>query len=371
MVAVIEPLKLQADAVARRDALAERLFQATLATWDIATVFLGHRLGLYQALSEVEPATSVEVAAAAGLDERYTREWLEQQVVTGILACENPGAPATDRRYVIPAGHEAVLIDIDDANYLAPLPQIVVGVLHPLPALLAAFRTGAGVPYADYGLDLRDGQAGMNRNLFLQSLGNEYLPAIDDLHDRLLADPPARVADIGCGVGWSCVGIARAYPNVIVDGFDLDEASVAEAQQIIRDAGVADRVDVLLRDAAAPDLAGRYDLVTAFECVHDMSDPVGALRTMRRLAGENGTVLVMDERVADTFDPEAGDVERFMYGFSVLHCLPVGLEERPSAATGTVMRADTLLGYAAEAGFAQAEVLPLEHPFFLFYRLSG
>jgi hypothetical protein len=102
-----------------------------------------------------------------------------------------------------------------------------------------------------------------------------------------------------------------------------------------------------------------------------MSDPVGALQTMRRLAGETGTVLVMDERVADRFDPEAGDVERFMYGFSVLHCLPVGLEERPSAATGTVMRAETLLGYAAEAGFAHAEVLPLEHPFFRFYRLSG
>lgn len=368
---VIDAIVSEIDTAERQVELAERLFQATLATWDIATVYLGHRLGLYQALSRIEPATSSEVAAAAGLDERYVREWLEQQTVTGFLACENPWAEAADRRFVIPAGHEAVLIDVDDPNYLAPLPQIVVGAMRPMDALLGAFRTGAGVPYADYGLDLRAGQAGMNRNLFLQSLGNEYLPAIDDLHDRLLADPPARVADVGCGVGWSSVGIARAYPNVYVHGFDLDEASVAEAQDVIRDAGVADRVDVLLRDAADPELAGQYDLVTAFECVHDMSDPVGALRTMRRLAGETGTVLVMDERVADRFDPEAGDVERFMYGFSVLHCLPVGLEERPSAATGTVMRADTLLGYAAEAGFARAEALPLEHPFFRFYRLSG
>ncbi|MGH2614513.1 MAG: methyltransferase domain-containing protein [Thermomicrobiales bacterium] len=363
--------ELTTEAATRRDALAERLFQATLATWDIATVFLGHRLGLYRALSEVEPATSTELAAAAGLDERYVREWLEQQAVSGMLECENPGADATSRRFAFPAGHSAVLVDIDDPTFSAPMAQIVVGAIHPLQALLGAFRTGAGVPYADYGLDLRAGQAGVNRNLFLQQLGSEYFPAIDDLHDRLLADPPARVADIGCGVGWSCVGIAQAYPNVLIDGFDLDEVSVAEAQDVLREAGVTDRVNVQFRDAADAELAGRYDLVTAFECVHDMSDPVGALRTMRRLAGDGGTVLVMDERVSDVFDPAAGDVERFMYGFSVLHCLPVGLGDRPSAATGTVMRADTLIGYAKDAGFRDVEIMPLEHPFFRFYRLSG
>jgi hypothetical protein len=369
VVAVVEPLTQ--DETARRDELGERLFQATLGVWDIATVFLGHRLGLYQALDEVEPATPGELADAAGLDERYVREWLEQQAVSGLLECENPGATAETRRFALPAGHGAVLVDRDDLAYLAPLAQIVIGAMHPLDALVSAFRTGAGVPYADYGLDLRAGQAGMNRNLFLQQLGSDYLPAIGDLQARLQADPPARVADLGCGVGWSCVGIARAYPKVCVDGFDLDAASVAEAQGVIRDAGVSDRVDVLLRDAAAPEFAGRYDLVTAFECVHDMSDPVGALRTMRRLAGQDGTVLVMDERVADAFDPAAGDIERFMYGFSVLHCLPVGREEQPSAATGTVMRAETMRAYAREAGFGDAEVLPLEHPFFHSYRLIG
>lgn len=369
VVAVME--RVTVDEAARRDALAERLFQSTLATWDVVTVFLGHRLGLYKTLSGIEPATSVELAAAAGMAERYVREWLEQQTVTGILECENPRAAALDRRYAFPAGHAAVLVDVDDPAFLAPIAQITMGAIHPIGALLEAFRTGEGVPYADYGVDLRVGQAEMNRNLFLQDLGSTYLPAIVDLHERLQADPPARIADIGCGLGWSCIGMARAYPNALVDGFDLDEASVAEAQQIVRDAGLSDRVNVQLRDAADPALAGQYDLVTAFECVHDMSDPVGALRTMRRLAGENGTVLVMDERVADEFDPKAGDVERFMYGFSVTHCLPVGLEERPSAATGTVMRVDTLRGYALEAGFAEAIVLPLDHPFFRFYRLMG
>jgi len=359
------------DVAARSAALAERLFQATLNTWDIATVYLGHRLGLYRALSDVEPATSKELATATGLTERYVREWLEQQAVAGILECDNPDAGALDRRFAIPSGHAAVLVDSDDASFLAPLAQITMGALYPMQALLAAFRSGAGVPYADYGDLGQRGQAEMNRNLFLQQLGSEYLPAIPALHARLLADPPARVADIGCGVGWSCIGIAQAYPNLRVDGFDLDAASVAEAQDIVRAAGLSDRVEVHLRDASDPALAGHYDLVTAFECVHDMSDPVGALRTMRRLAAGDGTGLVMDERVADAFDPEAGDVERFMYGFSVLHCLPVGLEDQPSAATGTVMRPDTLRAYATVAGFSAVDVLPLEHPFFRFYCLLG
>ena len=370
MVAMVEDVR-QIESGAASAALAERLFQSTLATWDIVTVYLGHRLGIYRALAAIEPATSLELAAEAGLAERYVREWLEQQAVAGWLECENSEAPAMERRFLLPPGHAAVLVDIDDANFLAPLAQITVGALHPLQALLTAFRSGDGVPYADYAQDLRVGQAEMNRNLFLQQLGHDFLPAIPDLHQRLQADPPARIADIGCGLGWSCVGMAQAYPNARVDGFDLDAASVAEAQTILRENGVADRVDVLLRDASDADFAGRYDLVTAFECIHDMSDPVGALRTMRRLAGADGTVLVMDERVADTFDPAAGDVERFMYGFSVLHCLPVGLEEHPSAATGTVMRTSTLRGYAREAGFSEIEVLPLEHPFFHFYRLIG
>jgi SAM-dependent methyltransferase len=309
-----------------------------------------------------------ELATATGLTERYVREWLELQAVAGILACESPDAEAPDRRFALRSGHAAVLVDRDDPSFLAPLAQITMSALYPGQALLAAFRTGTGVPYADFGFDLRPRQEEMNRNLFLQQVGSEYLPAIPALHARLLADPPARVADIGCGVEWSCVGIAQAYPKVRVDGFDLDAASVAEAQDVIRAAGVGERVNVHLRDATDPVLTGHYDLVTAFEYVHDMSDPVGALRTMRRLAAGDGTVLVMDERVADVFDP-AGDVERFMYGFSVLHCLPVGLEDQPSAATGTVMRPDTLRRYAKVAGFGAVEVLPLQHPFFRFDRL--
>jgi hypothetical protein len=134
---------------------------------------------------------------------------------------------------------------------------------------------------------------------------------------------------------------------------------------------MADRVAFHVRDAGDPELAGRYDFALAIECVHDMPDPVGVLRGMRRLVGEGGTVLIVDEKVADAFAAPGDEVERYMYGFSLLHCLPVGLTEQPSAATGTVMRAATLRRYATEAGFREVDVLPIEADFFRFYRLAA
>jgi hypothetical protein len=130
-------------------------------------------------------------------------------------------------------------------------------------------------------------------------------------------------------------------------------------------------VQFQVRDSGDPTLAGQYDLVTAFECVHDMSNPVAALRAMRQLAGPRGTVLVVDERVDDAFTSAGNEIEGLMYGFSVLHCLPAGMADATSAGTGTVMRADTLRRYAAEAGFHSVDILPIDNFFFRFYRLNA
>jgi 2-polyprenyl-3-methyl-5-hydroxy-6-metoxy-1,4-benzoquinol methylase len=154
-----------------------------------------------------------------------------------------------------------------------------------------------------------------------------------------------------------------------VDGFDVDEASIELARANAAASGLEDRVRFHVRDASDPTLEGTYDLVTAFECIHDMPRPVEVLRTMRRLAGSDGAVIVMDENVAERFTAPGDEMERFFYGASVLCCLPTGMASQPSAATGTVMRPDTLRRYAIEAGFRAVELLPLEHPFFRFYRL--
>ena len=351
-----------------RDALAERLFGSMIGAMDLFSVYLGDRLGFYRALAEGGPSTGTELAERTGSSERYVREWLEQQAVTGILLAE-PGGEAAGRRFRLPAGHAEVLTDPDNLAAMVPAARFLAGIAGVLPALLDAYRTGGGVPYRDYGEDGREGQAGMTRPMFANLLASEWLPAVPDLHARLAAEPPARVADVGMGAGWSSIALARAYPAVRVDGFDLDEASVGLARANAAGAGVADRVAFHVRDAGDAALAGRYDLVCAFECIHDMSQPVAVLRAMRRLAVAGGTVLVADERVAEEFAAPGDDIERFMYGFSILHCLPVGLAEQPSVGTGTAIREATMRGYAADAGFATVETLPIAHDWWRFYRL--
>ncbi len=357
------------EIVHQRDAFVERLLEDLSGTVNIFSIYIGDRLGLYRALADGGPATSAELARRTNTYERYIREWLEQQTVAGILEVDDEKLPANQRRYRLPPGHVEPLTDYDSLNYLAPLAQAIAGAVRPLPDLLEAYRQGKGIPYSAYGPDLRQGQAAINCPAFLNLLPNEWLPSMKDVHTLLTSDPPARVADIGCGYGWSSIGMALGYPAVRVDGFDLDEPSIQAAIQNAQEMGVSDRVRFAVRDAGDPALTGQSDLVTAFECIHDMSNPVGALSNMRRLAGENGAVLVMDERVSEAFTTKPNEPDWMMYGFSILHCLPVGMHGHDPAGTGTVMREDTLRRYAAEAGFSRVEVLPIDNFFFKFYRL--
>jgi 2-polyprenyl-3-methyl-5-hydroxy-6-metoxy-1,4-benzoquinol methylase len=207
--------------------------------------------------------------------------------------------------------------------------------------------------------------------MFIHSLAAEWLPQVPDVHARLENDPPARVADVACGAGWSSIAMARAYPKVRVDGLDLDGPSIEMAQNNLagESADVQERVSFHVQDAADPALVEQYDLVMVFEALHDMSRPVEALRAMLGLLKEGGTVIIGDERAPDQFEAPAGAVDRAFYGWSVLHCLPVGMADQPSAGTGSVIRADTLRRYAQEAGFREIQVLPIENELWRFYRL--
>lgn len=347
-----------------------RLFRDALGAFNIFAVYIGDQLGFYRALAGNEGLTPTTLAERTGTQERYVREWLEQQAAACVLDVENGSNGKSERRYYLSPGRAEVLTDHESLNYMAPLAQQIVGSVRPLENILNVYRVGGGLPFSDYGMDMREGQANMNKPMFLSQLGKEWLPSIPDVHARLLAEPPAYVADIGCGAGWSCIAIAQSYPKVRVDGFDLDEASVQLASSNIQSAMLGERVNISLRDASDLDLKGCYDLVIAFECVHDMSDPVSVLRTMRQLASDKGAVIIIDERALEIFEPCADGLEQYLYGFSILHCLPVGMLEKPSVGTGTVMRPETLNRYAIEAGFSKVEILPIDHHVFRFYRLS-
>jgi 2-polyprenyl-3-methyl-5-hydroxy-6-metoxy-1,4-benzoquinol methylase len=350
------------------EALVGRLFNAGLEALDLLTVYIGDTLGLYKALVSGGPATPDELAARAGIGARYAREWLEQQAVTGILEVDDVAAAEDERRYTLPDANAAALTDPSSPFSIAPLARALVAVARTVPDIVDAFRTGGGVQWDAFpeGVEM---QGDFNRPWLVHEFGNSILPSVPDVHEKLTAG--ACVADVACGVGWSSVAIAKAYPNVTVDGFDLDEKSVALARRNADEAGVADRVRFEVRDCAEPPGDdGRYDLAIVIEAIHDMSRPVEVLSTIRGLLAPGGTLLVADERVADTFTAPGPEIERLMYGFSVLCCLPVGMAEQPSAGTGTVMRAGTLRRYASDAGFASVEILEqIEHPMLRFYRL--
>lgn len=365
----LSPSALTAEDIASRDAFVGRIFEAALGTFDILAIHVCHRLGLYDALAAADSMTAGELASRTGTNERYIREWLEHQAVAGILTVHGDGPD--ERRFGLPPAHAEVLTDRDSLAYMSPLASQLAGLTRPLDELLDAYRTGASVEFAHFGAEIREGIADANRVLFINQLASEWMPAMPDVHARLLAEPPARIADVGCGSGWSSIALARAYPHAIIDGLDLDDTSIVQARRNAEESGLAGRITFAARDAADPALHHRYDFACAFECIHDMSDPVRALHAMRELVGPGRSVLIGDERVAEEFTAPGDEIERMMYGFSILHCLPVSLVDQPSAATGPVMRPDTLRRYAAEAGFRSVEILPVEHDLWRFYRLAS
>ncbi len=323
------------------EALVGRLFEQTMGAFELFNVYVGERLGLYEALAADGSATPDELARRGGIASRYAREWLEQQTTAGILEVDDPSAGAELRRYSLPPEHREPLLDGDSLSYGAFMPRYVVSVGGVMPAVLDAFRSGAGVAWDRYGDDMRQAQAAANRPLLQSVVGQEWLASIPDVHRRLIAGPPARVADLGCGEGWLSIGLALAYPMIQVVGVDADPASIEAATRHASEANVGDRVRFELGDA-------------------------------RDLLSPGGAVIVVDERTADAFSGIALDnpIERFLYAVSTTVCLPNSLAEQPSAAIGTVIRSLTLEALSHEAGFASTDILPIEHDIFRVYRLN-
>jgi 2-polyprenyl-3-methyl-5-hydroxy-6-metoxy-1,4-benzoquinol methylase len=348
------------------NALADRLFQNTTGTLELYAIYLGERLGLYRALAGGEAVTSGELAARTGVDERYAREWLEHQCVAELVEVDDPRADALARRYRLPAEHVPVLADEDDLRYGTPVTIDLVRIARRLAPLVDAYRDGGAPPRIPWE---PEGRSNPNRARFINLLGAQWLPAVPDVDARLRADPPARVADLACGTGWSSIAMAQAYPKIVVDGLDLDEDAIAAARRNAEQAGVADRVRYSATDAALLPPANRYDLVTILEALHDMSQPVATLRTARDLLAEGGTVLVADNRTAEEFTVPASERERQEYGWSLVSCLPGAMGDPDTAATGAVMRPATLRRYATEAGFTEVRVLPIDTDYWRFYQL--
>ena len=350
------------------EALSERVFSASVEAMYLAAIHMGRELGLYAALRDHGAQTSVELAERTATDERYVREWIEHQAVGGILTVDDAAAAPSERRYTLPAGHAEALLDHESPYSVGPFAQFIVGEIQPLDATIAAFRTGDGVSYDTYPV-CRVAQAEVNRPMFVHELGSTWIPALPEV-DAAFRAHGGRVADVACGSGWSSIELARAYPKVQVHGYDPDGPSIELANANLAGSGVERQVRFFAEDGATLRAPEGYDLVTIFEALHDMANPVEVLANARRLLAPGGVVMVADEGVGHEFHAPADEVEQLMYGFSVLFCLPTAREQQPSAATGTAIRPHTVEAYAAEAGFGQVQILPIENDLWRFYLLQ-
>lgn len=348
--------------------LVGRLFTEGVGAFHLLCVHVGRKLGLYDALLADGPLSAGELAARTDLDRWYVREWLQAEAVAGLVTID--GDVDTGRCALAP-GVAAALVEQTSPFYMGGLPTAAAAAGATVGKVIDAFRSGDGVPYADYGPDAVEAQAALNRPSFANSLVAEWLPAMPDILDRLGdTTKSARVADYGCGLGWAAIELAKTYPHIRVDGIDSDEHSISRARRNAVDHGVADRVNFEVGDISASRKdAPRYDAIFFFECLHDLAHPTEALSAARAVLAAGGSVIVMDERVGETMPPPGDPVETFFATASVLWCLPQGRVERDSEATGTVMRPDTLRALAAKAGFGAVDIVPIDHPFWRFYRL--
>lgn len=349
--------------------LAGRLFGSCLGAVELYNVYLGLRLDLYRALEAQPGQTGDELAAVTGLAPRYLREWLQAQAISGLILIDGDDI-ATGRYSLAPGVHEA-LVDETSPAYVGALAAVLPIVGRISDDLVSAFRTGAGVAYEKYGPEAVTAQEAMNRPGYEHSLVAEWLPQMPDVLARLQdTTQPARVADVCCGAGWSSIVLAEAFDHVTVDGFDSDEDSIARARRNAAERGVSAHTRFEVVDVSSDGPSDLYDVAFVFEAIHDLARPVEALAGCRRALKPGAPLIVMDENVAATLTAPGDEVERLMANLSSLWCTPQG-HGPGSEVVGAVMRPHTMTDLARRAGFTTVDILPIEHPFFRFYRIAS
>ncbi|HWD58645.1 MAG TPA: class I SAM-dependent methyltransferase [Stellaceae bacterium] len=311
----------------------------------IALVRLGDELGLYKTLHAKGPMSVAELADAAAVHPRYLREWLSHQAASHYLAYD-----AATEKFSLPP-EQAMVFAIDDS------PVNLIGAFETMAALIdnhakvaPAFKTGAGVAWGDQAGCMFCAVARFFRPGYHNNLVSQWLPALDGVVAKL--ERGARVADVGCGHGWSTMFMARAFPNSEFVGYDFHAGSIAEANAHAAEHGASG--NVRFEVGAAKDYAGSdFDLVTFFDCLHDMGDPAGAAAHVRQSLKPDGTWMIVEPIAADRLEDNLNPVSRLYYAASTMVCVPTSLAQEVGAALGAQAGEAKLREVIAAGGFSE------------------
>ncbi|HXV00732.1 MAG TPA: class I SAM-dependent methyltransferase [Caulobacteraceae bacterium] len=314
--------------------------------FSVPTVRLGLRLGLFEALHKGGPATAEELARrAGGLTERYVREWAMAQAANGYIAYDAAG-----RTFSLSPEQAMVFVEPDSPVYLAAAFDMVAAMIEGEPKVEHSFRTGSGVRWGDSAGCLFCATGAFFRPGYVNNIVQNWLPALDGLEDRLKAG--GKVADVGCGVGFSTLLMAQAYPKSEFIGYDFHEPSVEEARRHAKAHGVADRVR--FEAAAAKDIEETgFDLVTCFDCLHDMGDPRGCAAAMKKVLKGDGWWMVVEPIAGDRPEDNLNPVGRLYYNASTMICVPTSLDQEVGEGLGAQAGEARLAEVIRSGGFTR------------------
>ena len=326
-------------------------FGAALA---VALAYVGDRLGIFKAMADGAPRTSPQLAASTGLNERYLREWAATMAAAGYLDYH-----ARDETFRLNPAQALVLAHEDNTFFMGGGFQYAVACFRQLPKLVDSFQHGGGVPFSDFGGDIVEAIERMFRAGYETWVAPEWIPAVPDIHQRLRDGGEA--AEVGCGAGQCLIPVATAYPNSRFFGYDVDQLSIGRAREKAVRAGIANRV--ACERIAAEDLpfADRFDLVMAFNCIHDMAQPRSALAAIRRIVKPTGAFLWSEAQAGDRLEENLTPQGRTMYAASTMHCMTVSLAQGGEG-LGVVIGEAKARRLAHEAGFTRFERLAVKNP---------
>jgi len=306
---------------------------------------LGHKLGLYRAMAGAGFLSSQQVAARAGCNERYTREWLNSQAAGGYVEYD----PAS-QKYHLPPEQALVLADENGPCFFPPALEVSASMWFDEEKTLTAFRSGKGVSWGDHHGRLFCGVAAFFRSGYTANLVQNWLPALDGICEKL--QQGGKVADIGCGHGHSTLIMAKAFPKAKFYGFDNHPDSIAIAQANARTAGLEDRVAFQVIDGkTVPDL--QFNLVCFFDCLHDFGDPVGAARQAYKVLDPDGVVMLVEPFAGDKVEDNLNTIGRLYYSGSTALCCAHSLSEEVGLALGAQAGEKRLEAVMRDAGFTR------------------
>jgi 2-polyprenyl-3-methyl-5-hydroxy-6-metoxy-1,4-benzoquinol methylase len=330
------------------DRLHELLGQAVVefgAAVNAALIVIGDRLGLFRTLAVDGPLTSEELASRTGLNERYVREWANAQAASGWV-----GYDAAGERYSMSPEQALMFAYPDSPAFVGGGFQLALGSTDAREHIAEAFQSGAGFGWGEHTHDVFEGCQRFFEPGYKANIVQSWIPALDGVHERL--SQGGRVADVGCGHGASSIVMAQAYPRSQVDGSDAHDGSIAEARRLAEAAGVGDRT--MFTTAAADSVTGTgYDLVTTFDCLHDMGDPIAVARHLHGVLAPDGTWMIVEPRAGDSVTENLNPVGRAYYAFSTLLCTPSSLSQEGGLALGAQAGEARLRGVLEAAGFTR------------------